>query len=298
MGNPNQAYLRYGADQKFHLSAGRLCQIGRSLANEVVVQDAEVSRHHASVEARETEFILSDAGSRNGTFLNGNKIQGPMRLKPGDRIEVGNTQIVFEWPGAPGAGGMAPFHDDATIATTLIPPSHFTVVLTMNGFAKVAGQADPGKLDAALALCRDQVTEILRRERLTSVRFAGDLVILDADERGGPGAADLLERVCSAASDMAIALEQLPAHANVIGRIQVSGGVHLADAGPASSDGLQQGISLAAQASKMGTVLQLNDEAAERLKSRFPAVADAMMPSALPGAMAVQFFQLQQVMQG
>lgn len=298
MGNATQAYLRYGADQKFHLAAGRLCQIGRSLANEVVIQDAEVSRHHASVEARETEFILSDAGSRNGTFLNGNRIQGPVRLKPGDRIEVGNTQIVFEWPGAP---GLAPrFNEDATIAATLIPPSHFTVVLTMNGFPKVAEHADPAKLDAALGLCRDQLQEILKRERLGNLRFSGDLVILDAGEQGGTGAADLLERVLSASSDMAIALEQLPAHANVIGRIQVSGGIWLQDAIPpaGSSDALKQAVSLAAQASKMGTVLQLNATAVERVKSRYPGISESLMPSPVPGAMALQFFQLQQVMQG
>lgn len=296
MGNATQAYLRYGADQKFHLSAGRLCQIGRSLANEVVVQDAEVSRHHASVEARETEFILSDGGSRNGTYLNGTRIQGPVRLKPGDRIEVGNTQIVFEWPGAPGSAPV--FSEEATIAATLLPPSRFTVVLTMNGFQKVAEHATPPKLDAALAVCREQVDQIVKRERLGPVRFAGDLVILEGSEPGGPGAADLLERVMGGASDVAIALEQLPAHANVMGRIQVSGGVWLEDSATASPDSLKQAITLAAQASKMGAALQVNAAAAERLKSRYPDTASLMMPSSIPGSSVLQFFQLQQVMGG
>nr|MCU0227675.1 hypothetical protein [Bryobacterales bacterium] len=169
---------------------------------------------------------------------------------------------------------------------------------TMNGFAKVASQADPAKLDAALILCREQADEILRRERLGSLRFAGDLVILDANERGGAGSPDILERVCSAASDIAIALEQLPAHASMMGRIQVSGGVHLEDAGAASSDALQQAIALAAQASKAGTVLYLNSVAAERVKIRFPAIADSLLPGSAPGALSVQFFHLQQVMQG
>ncbi|MDZ7639740.1 MAG: FHA domain-containing protein [Bryobacterales bacterium] len=74
------AYLQYGGDQKFHLESGRICQIGRSLSNEVVVQDAEVSRHHASVEVRGYDTIVTDAGSRNGTYLNGAKISGPMEL--------------------------------------------------------------------------------------------------------------------------------------------------------------------------------------------------------------------------
>lgn len=296
MGNATQAYLRYGADQKFHLSPGRLCQIGRSLANEVVVQDAEVSRHHASVEARDTEYILSDGGSRNGTYLNGTRIQGPVRLKPGDRIEVGNTQIIFEWPGAPGIAPM--LSEEATIAATLLPPSRFTVVLTMNGFQKVAEQADATKLDAALATCREQVDQIVHRERLGVARFAGDLVIIDASEPGGPGAADLLERVMGASSDVAIALEQLPAHAHVMARIQVSGGIWLEDTIGASPEALKQAIVLSAQASRMGAALQLNDTAAGRLKGRYPDAASMMMPGSVPGSSALQFFQLQQVMQG
>ena len=267
----------------------------------MVVQDAEVSRHHASVEVRETEFILSDAGSRNGTFLNGNRIQGPVRLKAGDRIEVGNTHIVFEWPGAPGAAPK--FDEDATIATTLIPASRFTAVLAMNGLQRIAENADSARLDTALGNCRDQVQQILRRERLGNGRFAGDLVILESAEDGGNGAQDLLDRILSAVSDIAIALEQLPAHASVIGRIQVSGGLWLEDGidSAASGDSVRSAITMAMQASKMGAALQVNGEAAKRLVTRFPDVGSYLVkpgPSGTPDSASLQFFQLQQVLQG
>jgi pSer/pThr/pTyr-binding forkhead associated (FHA) protein len=298
VGNETQAFLRYGADQKFHLSPGRLCQIGRSLANEVVVQDAEVSRHHASVEVRDTEFILSDAGSRNGTYLNGSRIQGAVPLKPGDRIEVGNTKIVFEWP----AANKPKFDEDATIATTLSAPEHFTVVLTMNGFHRIAENADSSRLDSALAVCREQVEQILQRDRVGRGRFAGDLVILEVGEHAAADPKPLLDRVLGAASDIAIALEQLPAHASVIGRIQVSGGVWMRDDGLAADSGeaLKRAIDLASHASKMGAALQLNELAAAKLRSHYPETAMMLVQPAAGDANSamIQFFQLQQIVQG
>jgi adenylate cyclase len=302
VGNETQAFLRYGADQKFHLSPGRLCQIGRSLANEVVVQDAEVSRHHASVEVRQTEFIVSDAGSRNGTYLNGTRLQGPVALKHGDRIEVGNTKIVFEWP----ASLKPKFDEDATIAATLIAPEHYTVVLAMNGFQRIAENADSSRLDGALGVCREQVGQILQRDRIGKGRFAGDLVILEADGQTSPDARPLLERVLNAASDIAIALEQLPAHASVIGRIQVSGGLWMRDngtgsgaTGPDAGNALKRAADLASHASRMGAAMQLNDLAATKLRSQFPQSAELLVQPAAgePNSAMIQFFQLQQIIQ-
>lgn len=299
MSNATQAYLHYGADQKFHLAPGRLCQIGRSLANEVVVQDAEVSRHHASVEARPTEFVLSDAGSRNGTYLNGARIAKPTPLRHGDVIQVGNTKITFHWPAAP---GITPrISDDATMATVLPSASRYSLVLSMNGLQQVAQNADPIRLDSAISTAREQVEQIVQSNRLGDVRFAGDLVIFDSIGRlDPPGAKDLLERILNATGDIAIALEQIPAHAKVIGRIQISGGLWLVD-DTRNGEELKEAIKLSAYAARAGSVIQLNSAAANQLRTRYPQAASLLTDAAaspFPGAANLQLFQLQQVIQG
>jgi hypothetical protein len=68
--------------------------IGRGLDNDIVVDDAEVSRHHARLTRRGHDWILEDLGSRNGTTVNGRRITGPVTLMPGAQVGLG-TGILF-----------------------------------------------------------------------------------------------------------------------------------------------------------------------------------------------------------
>jgi pSer/pThr/pTyr-binding forkhead associated (FHA) protein len=75
--------------------------IGRGEHNDVVLAwDAEVSRTHAQLEPIGGEWILVDDGlSRNGSFLNGERVVGQCRLSEGDVVRLGRTSVVFRSPG-------------------------------------------------------------------------------------------------------------------------------------------------------------------------------------------------------
>ncbi len=96
-------------------SAGRL-SIGRAAGNGVALDwDEEVSRLHAELEATAGEWTVSDEGlSRNGTFVNGERISGRHRLRDGDVVRVGRTLLAFRRPAAEDsqptrvAGGVVP----------------------------------------------------------------------------------------------------------------------------------------------------------------------------------------------
>lgn len=71
--------------------------LGRTSANDISVgNDPFASRRHAVVKRIETDFFIEDFGSRNGTFVNGERIYGRQKLRIGDRIFVGNTCFLFE----------------------------------------------------------------------------------------------------------------------------------------------------------------------------------------------------------
>ena len=76
--------------------------IGRSAGNDVALGwDTEVSRLHAELERLGDEWTASDDGlSRNGSFVNGQRISGRHRLRDGDVLRVGRTQIAFRVPDA------------------------------------------------------------------------------------------------------------------------------------------------------------------------------------------------------
>ncbi len=76
------------------LTVGRSAGAGIALAH-----DPEVSRVHGALEAIGGDWTLSDDGlSRNGTFLNGERISGRRRLRDGDVIRFGNTPVTFRDP--------------------------------------------------------------------------------------------------------------------------------------------------------------------------------------------------------
>lgn len=74
----------------------KVITIGRSHNNDVVIQDEKVSRHHLQIVLDDVgNYRLSDFGSLNGTYVNGNKVTGEIRLSPNDVIRVGNTTLPW-----------------------------------------------------------------------------------------------------------------------------------------------------------------------------------------------------------
>jgi pSer/pThr/pTyr-binding forkhead associated (FHA) protein len=68
--------------------------IGREEGNIVRLNDERVSRFHAKVQLDDSDIILTDLESTNGTRVNGSVIQ-IRRLRPGDRITVGRSLLLF-----------------------------------------------------------------------------------------------------------------------------------------------------------------------------------------------------------
>ncbi|MCK6489114.1 MAG: protein kinase [Planctomycetes bacterium] len=80
--------------------------IGRHRSCTVQLRDDAASRQHARVEARDGIWFVEDMGSANGTLLNGGKIDGRRRLRDGDTIAIGTSQVRFHDGGAaPAAAG-------------------------------------------------------------------------------------------------------------------------------------------------------------------------------------------------
>jgi uncharacterized protein YkwD len=75
--------------------------IGSHPSNDVVLDDATVSRRHATITRKAGGFELADLGSTNGTFVNGNRASKPVALKPGDEIRFGSVRFAFVNAGGP-----------------------------------------------------------------------------------------------------------------------------------------------------------------------------------------------------
>lgn len=70
--------------------------IGRASDCTIPIKDRYLSRRHAEIAPVGSSWVLRDCGSANGTFVNGTRVEGEHRLQHGDRIRLGDTEIVFE----------------------------------------------------------------------------------------------------------------------------------------------------------------------------------------------------------
>lgn len=86
---PNLAPTRVTLDQP-------LMSLGRAAECSVPIKDRFLSRRHAELLWSGSGWNVRDCGSANGTFLNGNKIQAETPIHAGDRIALGDSEVVFQ----------------------------------------------------------------------------------------------------------------------------------------------------------------------------------------------------------
>jgi RNA polymerase subunit RPABC4/transcription elongation factor Spt4 len=81
------------AGERFVL-AGDIVTIGRDPASDIFLNDITVSRRHARIDRTDTGFVLSDVGSLNGTYVNGERIE-THPLSGGDEVQIGKFRLRF-----------------------------------------------------------------------------------------------------------------------------------------------------------------------------------------------------------
>ncbi|HKR10657.1 MAG TPA: SpoIIE family protein phosphatase [Pyrinomonadaceae bacterium] len=93
----SELIVKYPDRTPDHFPLGRLrITIGRSARNDLCIPDPFASRVHAEVRREGDEYVLQDLGSANGTLYNGATVEGAIHLTSGGRIQIGETEIVFD----------------------------------------------------------------------------------------------------------------------------------------------------------------------------------------------------------
>jgi predicted component of type VI protein secretion system len=139
---------------RLELEGGR-STIGKAAENDIPVTDDPMASHlHAVLERFAAGWCVTDLGSSNGTWVNGERIWASRRLRNGDEIRVGQTRLVFRDPLA-GAGA-------ATEA------EHGPPALTTR------------ERDVLVALCRPLLARDMFTEPASTRAIADDLVITQA----------------------------------------------------------------------------------------------------------------------
>jgi hypothetical protein len=144
-----------GVQERISLDGERLT-IGQSATNDLPLPyDQTVSRIHAVLELVASRWCVRDLGSRNGTFVNGERIWGERSLRSGDEILVGRVRLMIRMGDSGG-------EEDATVGAESAPD------LTRR------------EREVLLALCRPMVSADVFREPASVREIAGELVVTEA----------------------------------------------------------------------------------------------------------------------
>ncbi|MEZ4286595.1 MAG: ATPase, T2SS/T4P/T4SS family [Polyangiales bacterium] len=84
-----------GTKKRLEFEKGDI-SIGRVQGNDVVLPKGNVSKRHARIAFQSGHYVVIDAESTNGTYVNGRKITAPLTIKHGDRIYIGDFVIQLE----------------------------------------------------------------------------------------------------------------------------------------------------------------------------------------------------------
>ncbi|EHB56097.1 transcriptional regulator, LuxR family [Mycolicibacterium rhodesiae JS60] len=136
--------------------------VGKSSSNVVSLDhDSTVSRLHAVLENHGYAWSIRDVGSRNGTYINGEKISAERVLRSGDELRIGKSKLVF-WE----VRGT----DEATVgeATVAVAPSQPPPRLTRR------------ELEVLVVLCRPLVSGDPFPEAVSVKQMAQELFVTEA----------------------------------------------------------------------------------------------------------------------
>jgi pSer/pThr/pTyr-binding forkhead associated (FHA) protein len=102
--------------------------IGRDAENDIALpDDARTSRVHAAVERYANGWAVHDMGSRNGTFVNRQRVHRERVLHDGDEIRAGNTVLVYR----SGRPAEAPAATEGGTEMLRLTPREYEVLLTL-----------------------------------------------------------------------------------------------------------------------------------------------------------------------
>ena len=154
--------VRYPDRTAEHFPLNRLrITIGRSARNDLCIPDPFASRVHAEVRHEGDEYYLQDLGSANGTLYNGAIVDASITLTRGGRIQIGETEIIFNDGPYPLSSGATMITDQSTSmpeATIALSSADRT---TSGLFQQIEGALSRSQESSGSAQLIEQKTDLL-----------------------------------------------------------------------------------------------------------------------------------------
>lgn len=147
-----------GAHKTFHLTSG-VTVIGRRQECDLCIPLMVISRRHCELNCDQNLLKIRDLGSRNGTYINGKRIEEETTISPGDEISVGPLSFIAQIEGKP--EDLA-----ASDSGILQPPGYLTSANSAEQFYKQAGEfiENPDQMDLNQTYSSSQISKSISED--------------------------------------------------------------------------------------------------------------------------------------
>ncbi len=154
---------------------GPLITLGRATDCSVPIKDRYLSRKHAEIVMENGAWLLKDCGSVNGTLLNGTRIGLPVVLNPGDRIMLGDSEVVFEANDTSSNSQLIALDSDSHARNLAIPIKEIDQRTRTGVLASLALQfIDDRSMEDVFEFILDRVVDLLHPSRAALALFGGN----------------------------------------------------------------------------------------------------------------------------
>ena len=177
---PEAYLLLERAGRRFPLNAGQSWAIGRGDGCAVMLDSRSVSRLHALIQRREGgDHSLVDLGSRNGCFVNGQRVSLPRILADGDRLAFGDQELLFRAPRARATESAPPGAATREAPTAAIHMQSLAtiVVVDIRDFSRLTRSVPEAVLAQTVGTWFLHVGQIAARQGSWARKYIGDAVM-------------------------------------------------------------------------------------------------------------------------
>ena len=225
-----EAYLSLEANgRRYALSDGQSWAIGRGDGCTVLLDSRSVSRLHALIQRRNGgEFSLVDLGSRNGSFVNDQRVTVPQVLNDNDHLLFGDQKLVFRNPRQSATVSNMPSTDTRNAPTQALHSNELATILVVDirDYTPLARTVSEALLSQTIGTWFLRVGQIVQRHGSWGQKYIGDAVMaVWVHDHEKDVQADLL-RVLQAVSEIESATSEISRTLPLPGPLRIGAGIN------------------------------------------------------------------------
>ncbi len=234
---PEAYLLLEGAGRSFPLTSGQSWAVGRGEGCVVMLDSRAVSRLHALIQRRDGgEYALVDLGSRNGCFVNGQRVSLPRVLKDRDRLAFGDQELLFRARPQSSAGAAEPDTTTRNMPTAVLHALSLSTIMVVDirDFTRLTNSVPEDVLAQTVGTWFLRVGQIVQKQGSWAQKYIGDAVMavwLHPDEAN---IRNEVTRALQAVNEIQSVTAELHTQLPLPGPLRIGAGINT---GPAIVDG-------------------------------------------------------------